>query len=288
MPSVSSVTGHRLRDDWLYSALAITPLTAKQIWKLSQTWPVPFLDVRRVRERLQVLAGAGRVRCHRYAPHADGRLHYYTLTAESYRHLHGPDTPLPSRQVFGPIAFSRERHTLLLAEVLVHFLVRAHEDGFTIRTVSGDGGTPIETGGRRFVPDGTVELVTPSGRLFRFYLELDNRTEPVRSLADRTSLTAKVHDYETYADRSDQRFRMLFVTSGGVARVRHFLDLAREMAANPDRSLFYGITFQGFLDLPSLRCRHLLDHRGERVALIEERSVGTALRLISEPVLVKV
>ena len=80
------------RDQDLFEALDRCPLTVRQLLSLSATFIYPFTTERRVQERLQKLAAAGRVRRWRYATAGQGALSYYTLSPLGYRLLHGFDT----------------------------------------------------------------------------------------------------------------------------------------------------------------------------------------------------
>src|SRR5437016_4699256 len=62
MPSTSGQTLLTARALEILTCLEHCPLTAAQLLKFSQTFSHPFTDERRVRERLQALAAAGRVK----------------------------------------------------------------------------------------------------------------------------------------------------------------------------------------------------------------------------------
>src|SRR5437870_12163787 len=79
---------HTQRDSEILAALDRTPLTARQILKLSRTFAVPFTDERRVRERLQLLCAARRVRQFVYATAGQGAPAYYVLSPLGFKLLH--------------------------------------------------------------------------------------------------------------------------------------------------------------------------------------------------------
>ena len=87
------------RDRDLFVALERSPLTVRQLLKVSTTFVYPFTSERRVQERLQRLCAAGRLRRWFYATAGRGALSYYTLTPEGYRLLHGPEVRPPSRGI---------------------------------------------------------------------------------------------------------------------------------------------------------------------------------------------
>ncbi|HQR41803.1 MAG TPA: replication-relaxation family protein, partial [Gemmatales bacterium] len=113
------------RDLDILAALERFPLTAFQLLTLSQTFPQPFTDERRVRERLQVLVAAKRIRQFRYAIAGPGSPAYYLLSPEGYALLRGPDALPPSKRAFSELSVSRQAHAFYLAEFLVHFIVQA-------------------------------------------------------------------------------------------------------------------------------------------------------------------
>ena len=108
------------RDLDILTALARCPLTSEQLLKLSETFAHPFTDLRRVRERLQILVAAGRVRQWRYATADRGAPNYYSLSPLGYRILHGEDAPPPAKRSHGPIGIARQHHTRSLADFIVH------------------------------------------------------------------------------------------------------------------------------------------------------------------------
>src|SRR5438046_1812116 len=115
------------RDRDLFQALDRYPLTVRQLLKLSRTFAYPFTTERRVQERLQCLAAAGRVRRWRYATAGQGALSYYTLAPLGYRLLHGHDAVPSGVGLFGPIGVARQAHSQALAEAIVHLFVAADQ-----------------------------------------------------------------------------------------------------------------------------------------------------------------
>src|SRR5437588_10626462 len=103
MATASSLCLVTPRDRDLFLALERSPLTVRQLLKLSETFAYPFTTERRVQERMQRLVAAGRVRRWRYATAGQGALSYYILRPLGYRLLHGADAPAPRRGLFRPI-----------------------------------------------------------------------------------------------------------------------------------------------------------------------------------------
>lgn len=260
------------RDRDILSALAWCPLTVRQIEKLSETFAAPFRRERPVQRRLHALTAAGLIRQWRYATPGPGTPSYYTLSREGYRFLHGHDEILPSHRAFEPVSSSRQQHTRALADCIVHMAVAAHRASCTVAEFHREGSVRLQEGPDVLYPDGTFRLITPNGRTFDFFTELDNATEPIRSQGSLTGWQRKVSFYERYQDARAERFRVLAVTTGGEARLRHLLGCAADLVRNPQRSLIYGISLTAFLTDPhAVTATCFRNHRGQAVALVSDR-----------------
>src|SRR5207244_6242988 len=113
------------------------------------------------------------------------------------------------------------------------------------------------------------DLVVDDDRTFRYFVELDNGTEAVRSATNLDTWQKKIAFYERMQDRQTQRFRVLAVTTGQARRLQNILDCAASTARNPRRSLVYGVTLADFVaDAEPLTSGCFLDHRGQNAALI--------------------
>jgi hypothetical protein len=276
MPSTRRRTVLTERDHLLLAAVGLCPLTAAQLRLVSDTFAVPFASEHRLRQRLRRLAVAGLVRRHDYATTGPGALGYFLLTREGFRVLFGPDSPT-SPGWFRPVSRSCETHAQMLGEILSHAVVCAHREGVALRNFHRENALALEAAGEVVRPDAAFELLTQNGHMLSFFVEADNRTEPVRAHAQRNSIERKLRQYEAWADASGRRFRLLFVTRGGAARVRHVLQMAAQTARNPARSLVYAATLEGFLarqDALSAPC--FLDHHGRPVALLPGRPAASA------------
>jgi len=275
------------RDQDLFQALDRGPLTVRQLLKLSSTFGHSFTTERRVQERLQRLCAAGRVRRWRYATAGQGALSYYTLSPIGYRLLHGADATISGRGLFGPVGVARQAHTQALAETIVHLFVGANRAGIPIDDFRRENALRLNVGEESLYPDAAFTLPAPTGR-FRFYLELDNRTETVRVGNSLDSWGRKVQFYEKYQDAQADRFRVLAITTGGPERLRHMLDCAEELARNPRRSLIYGITCVDFLRANDpLVSPCFYNHLGQSVALLPSvPAIHGAIQLTPEPMMV--
>ena len=84
------------RDIDILQALERSPLTARQLLALSETFSYPFTTERKVRARMQKLAESGRVRRWPYAIAGRGQPCYYTLTRQGFALLYGSEAPRPA------------------------------------------------------------------------------------------------------------------------------------------------------------------------------------------------
>src|SRR5438105_2843140 len=115
------------RDLSLLTLLSWTPLTTALLLRASVTFSgEPFGGERRLRERLQSLAGAGFIRTWPAATGSGGLMNYYKLTPAGYLRVAGPDRTLPPRAFFTEVSPSLFAHTFDLAEVIVEIVRSCH------------------------------------------------------------------------------------------------------------------------------------------------------------------
>ena len=114
MSSKSRVDSTTRRQQILQS-LAVTPLDAGQLVRLSTTFCAPFTD------RLYVLRAMARIVRDGFALEFvyPDKSKYWRPSKEGYRLLHGPERSLPKKTAFKPISPSLERHTRRLADLMV-------------------------------------------------------------------------------------------------------------------------------------------------------------------------
>jgi len=264
------------RDLDLFRALDHAPLTARQLLKFSRTLSLPFTDERRVRERLLVLAAAGRVRRWQYATAGPGSLNYYTLAPLGYQLLHGPKAALPPRGAFAEIGHARQFHTYSLAEFVVHTAVAAHQAGTRFAGFCRENSVCLKIGDELLWPDCAFQLVTPAGQDFKFFVEIDNASERLRSTKDTDSLERKIQLYDRFQDSCPHRFRVLVVCTRSSERLNHILGLAATKQREPRRSLFYGIALPDYLACQApLSSACFRNHQGKPVSLLPQVK-GTA------------
>ncbi len=257
------------RDLELLAALEQTPLTALQVLRLSKTFSRPFTTERRVRERVQELCAAGRVRRERYATADRGAPNYYLLTRLGFELLHGDSKRPHSRHAFSPIAISRQHHTHSLAEFHVHTLVSAHAAGFTVEEVERENALRLKVGDDTILPDRAFTIVTPDGKRFRYFVEVDASTERIRSLGDADSWERKITLYNKLQDGSKERFRVLVVTTRASTRLQGILAASAALSPNPRRSLFCGINLHSYVENSESLIRPCFrDHHMRSVALV--------------------
>lgn len=288
MASISSTTLLTARDLEILTALDRCPLTAEQLLALSVTFADPFTSERRVRERLQQLVAAGRVRRWLYATAGRGALGYYTLSRLGHQLLRSDEDAPAAKRAFGPVGIARQFHTLRLADFIVHTAISAHRAGLTFAGFYRENAIRLTVGSESLYPDCAFQLISPSGYRFSFFAELDNSTEAVRSDKDRDSWERKLRLYDAFQDTTPVRFRVLVLSTRSSQRVGHVLDAAKSILANPQRGLIYGTLLDDFLARPdALTSPCFRDHLGRRRALVyyvrSRPTAGTASEPCSTP-----
>lgn len=241
------------RDMEILSAVDAIALTARQLLTFSVTFTRPFTQLRLVQRRLQVLVRSGLLQSFSYAVASDGRSpHYFKLTRNGYRMLHGFDAVLPGRRYFERIAENHHFHTRKLGDFLVTLAQRCVQGGMQIEQLARENTVAIKTEQTTLYPDAAFCLRMADGRRFNFVVELDNGSERVRSAKDTESIERKIRGYDTHQSRLDafspQRYVVLFVTTRSGERLRHMLSAARELMHNPQRRVFLGVCLQDFID----------------------------------------
>ena len=256
------------RDREIFQALFTTPLTAEQMLAFSGTFNEPFQSIRRVQERLVQLTRAGLLKRWRYATESGGAApHYYKLSREGFKVLHGPDEKPPRKRFFSPISLSLQAHTQVLAALWVHLHRSAHQSGLTIENVYPENCLKLATSIGPLVPDGTFDVILPDGRRFHFFLEMDCSTESLRSRSF-DGWERRIRRYEMLRQQSAEPFRVLVVTSVPGKRLDGIMKCIAEQQRRSDRSLFLGISLPDVLQCPDAFVEHIFsDHRGRSSSL---------------------
>jgi hypothetical protein len=269
MPALDPEPRLTPRDLDILTALDHCPLTALQLLTFSQTFATPFTTERRVRERLHQLCAAGRVRRWQYATAGQGAPNYYTLSLLGYRLLHGDEARPPTKRYFDPVAIARQHHTSSLADFIVHTATSAHRLDIPMTGFCRENTIAIHSGDDVIYPDCAFLLVPPGRSELRFFVELDNSTERLRSTTDSDNWQRKLSIYEARADAMpDRRFRLLVITTRSRGRLDNILRLAAESSRNAYRSLVYGVHLPAYLaQTEGVSARCFTDHRGRAVSL---------------------
>lgn len=274
MTSVSPGRLVTLRDLEMLRALDYAPLTARQLEKLSETWEEPFSSARLARERMQRLGEAKLVTFDRYAILDRGQPeHYYLLTRSGYQLLHGPDSQPPTKGYFSAAALARQPHQRAISDFIVQTICCAHRSGVRFTGFYRENSVRLTAGNKSVYPDASFALVTGDQTVLRFFVELDNSTERVRSQKETDSIERKIRTYDAVQDRSpDERFRVLFISAqNSQERLDHILEAAADITSNRERTLFYGVTLAGYLATSfSVTSPIFLDHRGDRQSLVPD------------------
>jgi hypothetical protein len=127
----------------------------------------------------------------------------------------------------------------------------------------------IQAGDDVLYPDAAYQIITPNGQSFNFFVELDRSTERIRSTKDADSWERKLRAYDRWQQQSKSRARVLIVMVNDGERLAHVLDIAARIAANPERSLFYGVALAAYsAESKPLTSRCFRDHRGRSISLI--------------------
>lgn len=249
--------------------LARTPLTARQLLKLSETFPFPFRTRYRVQVRLRELKNAGLLNAWRYAT-TDGSCGelYYKLTVESYRLIHGPDAQPPTKRFLSEVSLARQHHTRSLADFTVHTAVCAHRSGMQILDFSPENTLRISVCGRLLFPDQSFSLRLASDNCHIYRVELDNSTEPVNSNR-LDSWEQKLRGYYQESRASSQRTKLLIVNTKNGSRLSHILRLAARLNPDPAYSMVYGVFLSEYLAEPdALFAPCFRDERNVRIPLL--------------------
>jgi hypothetical protein len=167
------------RDRSLLRLLSWTPATTTLLLRASTTFDgEPFVDERRLRERLQAMSEAGVVRSWSLAHAGGGLQNYYKLTPLGFQLLSGAGVPLPSRAFFAEVAPSRLEHTFCLAETIVTTVRACHDRRVTIERFLRENDLVFTAGEDHVQPDGFFRL-TASRRSFNLAFEIDNSTASI-------------------------------------------------------------------------------------------------------------
>jgi hypothetical protein len=279
------------RDIQILTALERCPLTPDQLQRLSVMFVMPFRDTHNLRRRLRRMAQAGYVSGWPYAVATDGRSpRYFKLARDGYRILHGIDAPLPKRRRFEAISPAHHHHTFCLAEVTVHLLISAFQNGCAIEHFAPENSVRLQADPFTLIPDCSFVIRRPDGRTFPFVVELDNSTERVRSKLDVESIERKLRGYDAHQsayDKSDpDRYLVLFVATRSQQRMQHILDLAAMVMQQPRRTVFVGTDLKSWLDCDPFRDAVLQDHRGLKRTLVPWGSAKSRQYIQQKPVAV--
>lgn len=276
------------RDLDVLESIGRCPLTAKQLFKLSQTFDRPFCDLHNLRRRLRKLSIAGLLAKYGYSIHSEGRSpSYWKLTRGGYRMLHGSDVAIPKRNYFEAIKPGHHHHTFCLAETIVHLAVFAKSNDYELIEFARENSIKLVAEPYAVYPDCGFVIRRDDGRTFSFLVELDNGTERVRSTKDVESIQRKIRGYDTHQANYDsidpKRYIVLFVTTRSKARLNNILDVAAQTTTMPDRKIFVGCSIDELLRCNPFENPIFADHRGLKRTLVpiqpqyQERSISSPL-----------
>ena len=197
---MSNRTSLSVRDLALLRLLSWTPATTTLLLDSSKAFEGgPFIDDRRLRERLTALAGEGLVRAWASAHPGGGLQNYYKLTPAGFATLNGPEVALPPRAFFSELAPSTFAHTLRLAEAIVTVVKSSHARRVEIVRFYRENELTFEVGENRLQPDCFVRLATGE-KTFSFAFEIDTSQESIDSPAA-NSIRRKLTLYHSYQNQ---------------------------------------------------------------------------------------
>lgn len=268
-----------VRDRSLLRLLSWSPATTALLLRASITFDDgPFLDERRLRERLQALAQSGFIRAWSSAHAGGGLQNYYKLTPAGFQAIHGADVPLPPRSFFLEISPALFEHTLRLAEVIIETVRACHTGHITIERFYRENELTFTSGAEQVQPDAFVRFIHGT-RAFNVAFEVDQSTEALDSNAA-NSIRTKLRVYQAYQDTlldswlasgkvwERPRFRVAFLTRT-IERAYHVLALANRIAVNKSRRLIYAAAHDSYLgEADPIRTPLFLNHDGHWQALV--------------------
>lgn len=282
------------------SALDLSPMFSNNpiCWN-SQTQSLIERFRRQFRRVGQDRESAGFVRRWSMAIESDGSLPYYhKLTPAGYQFLKkqkekdksNQENRLPHRRrSFSAISVSQHFHTKSLCDFIVHTGVAAHRIGVDFTDLHPENTYKAVVGDESLKLDWRFCLKYQFLR--RIYnVELDNSTETNLSTNDTDTIARKIRllnaDDKRFKDSRDpERAITLFACTRSYERMLNILNTAKELAANPHRSLIYGVYLPEYLTLNSpLTSPCFLNHRHEPVSLLPEnviQNTAPAIRTLS-------
>lgn len=277
------------RDLSLLRLLSWTPATTSLLHKASPTFDGdPFLDERRLRERLQALCEAGIVRSWPMAQAGGGSQNYYKLTPLGFELISGTEAARPSRAFFAEVSPSLVVHTFRLAEAIVETVRACSTRRVTIERFIRENELAFTAGDRQVQPDCFFRLGT-AGKSFNLAFEIDNSTASVDAHAV-NSIRQKLTTYDAYQELvlaqwraggrqwERPRFRVVFLTPS-VERAYHILALAAEITRARHRHLVYAAAFDSYVAHADLLFAPLLlDHAGRWQALLDLHPTAAFLK----------
>ncbi len=164
------------------------------------------------------------------------------------------------------------RHMRRLMDAVVHTAVTAHHLDLQLVNFARESTLVFLIDDQPLSPDCGFDLVTPKGKSFTFYYEIDNSTETIRSASAEKTIERKLLLYDRHRDGfpKGQGYRVVFFTKSQDRR-DHILQAAAALVLNPDRSLFYAARLDDYLSHnDALLTPCLLDHHRNHVSLIPE------------------
>ncbi len=283
------------RDDQILAALDLCPLEYKDLFSISETFSQPFGSLDRVRRTLNRLAAVGQVRSWRYAitdSNGGAAPLYFKLTPAGYRTLHGDDKAVPpTKRYLQEISPGRHRHQRGLTRFIVKTHVAAHRLGLPIVASYAENTYKIETLHGPLFPDRRFTLLIPEARSFTYCIELDNSTETIASRKNSDSIEMKIRRYLADLRSCNYGYRVLFVVTGAMERLRNILAIIKRLEPFVDFHPFYVVHINQFLQSDNPFFDPIFAHpHNARIGLLrsQAQSVGHITNRITAPLMTTV
>ncbi len=224
------------RKKQILKALAVTPLTARQLEILSVTFKDPFTGEEFIRRVLGRMRDRGEVLEFKFP---NGKK-YWRPSRLGYKEIYGPDKPTPKKKSFyRPIATINEHHSRRLAELLVKLQVSAFFNDYEVLEIFGDRQIELALeNGRTKFPDGAIKLKIKSKGRKNYYnlkLELDCGSEWGYTSEAEDSLNKVIQFYLDHEAQSDESYKMIMLFDEPTVRLQHFMKRVETLNPHPDR-----------------------------------------------------
>jgi len=242
MTSRFDTTGRDLR---LLAGLYLTPMTRRQMLRLSTTFPQPFVAYKSLDKRLTTLRRRDWIQKYPLVgiPQTGQPQDVFKLTLRGFRQLcDDPGRQAPTKRFFTPPSELLRAHQYYQGEFLITLQQALSNQGLSFSSLRPDRVIRLNTPLGELVPDACWSFQVDSGREYRFLLELDCGTEQLIEKPQRETIERKIRQYLHLVRHRQQKLRVIFCTISSEKRMQHILTLAGQLQLNQQQSVFLGTT----------------------------------------------